>query len=64
MWGYGVPDSSTIAAYLQASVPDGVCICELCRSGFNSTQNLLRLLELLQAGDVPDVVIFMTAATM
>lgn len=57
MWGYGVPDWGTIPAYLQAGLADA-CVVNYGEMGFNSTQSLLRLVERLQAGDVPDVVIF------
>jgi hypothetical protein len=58
MWGYGVPDSNTIAAYLQANLPENVCVVNYADVGFNSTQSLIRLLGLLQEGNVPDMVIF------
>lgn len=58
MWGYGVPDDNTIPSYLQAALPANVCVVNYADVGFNSTQNLLRLLGLLQRGDVPDMVIF------
>ncbi|NWG18313.1 MAG: hypothetical protein HXY41_16945 [Chloroflexi bacterium] len=57
MWGYGVPDWGTIPAYLQAGLDDA-CVVSYGEMGFNSTQSLIRLIERLQAGDVPDVVIF------
>jgi hypothetical protein len=58
MWGYGVPDNNTIASYMQAELPENVCVVNYADVGFNSTQSLLHLVGVLQAGDVPDMVIF------
>ncbi|NWF69283.1 MAG: hypothetical protein HXY40_09355 [Chloroflexi bacterium] len=58
VWGYGVPDDNTLPAYLQAGLPHNVCVRNYGELGYNSTQSLLRLLRLLQAGDVPDMVLF------
>jgi lysophospholipase L1-like esterase len=58
MWGYGVPDNNTIPHYLQSGLPQNVCVVNQADVGYNSTQSLIRLLELLQRGDVPDMVIF------
>lgn len=57
MWGYGAPDWGTIPAYLQAGL-DTACLVNYGEMGFNSTQSLIQLVKLLQAGDLPDVVIF------
>jgi lysophospholipase L1-like esterase len=61
LWGYGVPDGNTIPANLQALYQaDGVnvCIVNYADFGFNSTQGLIQLLQLIQAGDIPDVALF------
>ncbi|MCS6834767.1 MAG: GDSL-type esterase/lipase family protein [Anaerolineae bacterium] len=59
MWGYGVPDWNTIPAYLQANLADlGVCVVNYGEVAYNSTQSLIRLIRLLQAGERPDMVIF------
>lgn len=57
MWGFGVPDWGTIPAYIQAGLGDA-CVVNYGEMGFNSTQSLIQLVKLLQAGDVPDIVIF------
>jgi len=62
MWGKGVPDSSTIAAFLQAgfdSMPGRPVIVEnYGQIGWSSTQSLVRLVLELREGNVPDLVIF------
>jgi lysophospholipase L1-like esterase len=59
LWGYGAPDWGTIPAYLQAGLDaERVCVLNYAEVAYNSTQSLARLLRLLAAGDVPDVVIF------
>jgi lysophospholipase L1-like esterase len=59
MWGYGVADNMTIASYLQAALPDRkVCVVNQGEVGFNSTQGVIKLLRLLQTGEIPDLVIF------
>jgi hypothetical protein len=62
MWGVGAPDSGTIAARIQASLRDrgvtGVCIVNRGEIGFTSTQELILFQQLLQAGQVPDGVVF------
>lgn len=62
MWGWGAPDWGTIASYLQASLQEQtsrpVCVVNFGEIGYVSTQNLLQLLVELQAGNIPDLVIF------
>lgn len=59
MWGYGSPDAMTIPAQVQALLAgQGVCVVNRADVGFNSTQNVIQLAQMLQAGDVPDLVIF------
>ncbi len=59
IWGYGSPDWGTIPAYLQKNMEDrDVCVVIQGDLAFNSTQNVIRLIQLLQAGDVPDMVLF------
>jgi lysophospholipase L1-like esterase len=59
MWGYGVYDGATIAAYIQAGFGgENVCVVNYGEVGYNSTQGAITLLRLLQSGTVPDMVIF------
>ncbi len=62
MWGTGARDGETIPAYLQAglqAIQDGpVCVVNFGESGYVSTQSLITLITELQAGHVPDWVIF------
>lgn len=59
MWGYGVYDGATIAAYIQAGLSEqNVCVVNYGEVGYNSTQGVIALLRLLQKGDTPDMVIF------
>ncbi|MGH7718787.1 MAG: SGNH/GDSL hydrolase family protein [Gemmatimonadaceae bacterium] len=62
MWGYGVPDWGTIAAYVQgaasARIGGPVCVVNFGALGFTSTQSLIALQRRLQCGHVPDLAIF------
>ncbi|MBN1285587.1 MAG: SGNH/GDSL hydrolase family protein [Anaerolineae bacterium] len=62
MWGVGAPDWGTIPAYLQAEIAarhaGPVCVVNFGETAFVSTQEVIRLVAQLQAGDVPDLVIF------
>lgn len=61
LWGVGAPDSMTIPAYLQQeleSVHDVVCVINFGELGYNSTQEVIRLMLELQVSNVPDLVIF------
>ena len=63
VWGTGSPDWATVPAYLQSGIKtmrDGpVCVVNFGESGFTSTQSVIELLVQLQAGNVPDVAIFL-----
>ncbi len=62
MWGWGSPDWGTIPAYLQSgfeALSEGpVCVMNFGEDGYHSTQSLIALTLQLQAGNVPDLVIF------
>jgi hypothetical protein len=62
MWGWGAPDWGTIPAYLQADLEaaaDGpFCVVNYGENAYVSTQSLIQLQLLLEAGNVPDVVLF------
>lgn len=62
MWGAGVPDSSTIAAYLQCALPDSlgmaVQVTNYGQMSWVSSQELICLLLELRDGRIPDLVIF------
>ncbi len=58
MWGYGAPDWGTIPAYLQQQIGSEACVVNYGEIAYNSTQARLQLMALLQAGDVPDIVVF------
>jgi hypothetical protein len=62
MWGWGAPDWGTIPAYLQsglgAVIKKPVCTVNYGEIGNVSTQELIKLILQLQAGNFPDLVIF------
>lgn len=63
VWGYAVPDTSTIPAYLRARLaaerPDRpVCVVNLGQLAYVSTQSLVAYLARLQQGDRPDLAVF------
>ena len=62
MWGTGSPDWGTIPAYLQAEFTalrhGPVCVMNFGESAFVSTQGVITLVEQLQSGNIPAVVIF------
>ncbi|MGH7719731.1 MAG: SGNH/GDSL hydrolase family protein, partial [Gemmatimonadaceae bacterium] len=62
MWGMGAPDWGTIPAYLESELSrrarGPVCVVNYAELGFVSTQGVIQLVRLLEAGTVPDVVIF------
>ena len=62
MWGTGSPDWGTIPANLQKrfeKLKQGpVCVTNFAESAYVSTQDLIMLLLQLQAGNIPDLVIF------
>lgn len=62
MLGTGAPDGETIAAHLQTGLEkthsQPVCVVNFGQSGWVSTQSLIQLVGELQAGRVPDAVLF------
>lgn len=61
MWGYGVPDHLTIPAQIASILRDrgvDVCVINHAEIGYTSTQSLIALQQVIQAGDVPEMVIF------
>lgn len=62
MWGTGVPDWGTIPAYIQAQMSvlhkEPVCVRNFGQPAWVSTQGVIELLRHLQAGEVPNLVIF------
>lgn len=62
MWGWGSPDWGTIASYLQEDlrrlVDRPVCVVNHGQDAYVSTQNLVALMLQLQAGNLPDAVVF------
>jgi hypothetical protein len=62
MWGTGAPDWGTIPAYLQTDfttlLHEPVCVTNFGESAFISTQSVIQLIQELQSGDVPNLVIF------
>jgi lysophospholipase L1-like esterase len=61
-WGYGVPDSATIPAFMQrelsARLMRPVCVVNYGELGHTSTQSLLQLMARLRDGDAPDMAVF------
>ena len=61
MWGMGSPDWETIPAYLQNfynETDQTVCIHNMGQLAFHSTQEVVELVNLIQLGNRPDMVIF------
>ena len=61
MWGEGSRDDYTIASWLQRFIyqtPYRVGITNLGQDAYVSTQEVLLLLEQLQKGNIPDIVVF------
>ena len=63
VWGFGVPDSATVPAYLQIALHQAlrspVCVRNFGQLGGNSTQDLIALVRELQAGRIPDAAVFL-----
>ncbi|MGH7502057.1 MAG: hypothetical protein ACREL7_09895 [Longimicrobiales bacterium] len=60
-WGWGAPDSATIPALLQQRMSarsQRACIVNFAQNAFVSTQEVIALLQALQAGDVPGLALF------
>jgi lysophospholipase L1-like esterase len=66
MWGTGAPDWGTIPAYLEAGLTAllhrPVCLMNFGESAFVSTQGVIQLIQELQSGNVPNLVIFYDGA--
>lgn len=62
MWGVGVSDSCTIAAYMQRDLSELIAgpveVLNLAQSGHSSTQEVIELMLQLRDGNIPDLVIF------
>ncbi len=62
MWGAGVSDSRTIAAYLQRDLSElidkPVAVFNLAQPGHSTTQEVIELMLQLRNGNIPDLVIF------
>jgi hypothetical protein len=62
MWGDGAPDWGTVPAYLQTQLSglhkEPVCVRNFGQPAWVSTQSVIELLRHLQAGEVPNLVIF------
>ena len=62
MWGTGSPDWGTIPANLQKGLEKlkqgPVCVMNFAESAYTSTQDTIMLLLQLQAGNIPDLVLF------
>ena len=62
IWGWGAPDWGTIPAYLQRELASesqaAICVTNFGENAFVSTQNLIQLILELEAGHVPDLVVF------
>jgi lysophospholipase L1-like esterase len=62
MWGYGAPDWGTIPANLQTDLAKltrkPLCIINYADMAYVSTQGVIELMLQLQAGNIPDLVIF------
>lgn len=62
LWGIGAPDDETIPAQLQrelaARLPTPVCVVNFGEIAYVSTQGVIALLEQLQGGARPDLVLF------
>ena len=63
MWGTGAPDWSTIPSYLQTGMnklqKGPICVVNFGESAYISTQSVLELMLQLQAGNIPDVTLFL-----
>ncbi|MFQ5888614.1 MAG: SGNH/GDSL hydrolase family protein [Gemmatimonadota bacterium] len=62
MWGWGAPDWGTIPAYLQAGLEGRreapVCVVNFAENAYVVTQSLIQLELELEAGSIPDLVVF------
>lgn len=62
MWGVGSPDWGTIPSYLSAALEQRlgapICVVNFGEHGWVSTQSLMQLIGEVDAGNVPDLVLF------
>ena len=58
MWGAGAPDFGTIPAYLAEAFDGPLCVVNFGMAASVTTQGIIDLMLRLQAGQVPDLVIF------
>jgi lysophospholipase L1-like esterase len=62
LWGWGSPDSLTIPACLQRQLrtpgPASTCVLNFGEDGYISTQEIMELIQQLQHGKIPDLVVF------
>lgn len=61
VWGTGAVDSETIPAYLQQhfdTLHDAVCVVNFGETAYVATQGTIILMLQLQAGQIPDLVVF------
>lgn len=61
-WGEGVPDADTMPSQLQKILGPGYDVYNFGDIAYTSVQELAYLQERLTRGDIPDVVVFMTAS--
>jgi lysophospholipase L1-like esterase len=63
MWGTGAPDWGTIPSYLLMGMHQRkqgpICVVNFGESAYVSTQSVIELLLQLQAGNIPDVTLFL-----
>ena len=66
MWGQYEPNHLTLAAHIQEElstfISDPVCLINHAHGGWNFTQSLIQLINLIQKDDIPDLVIFYNGA--
>jgi hypothetical protein len=66
VWGVGSPDSLTIPAFMQRDLAQrltsAVCVRNLGELGWVTTQEVIALMRELQAGRIPQVVVFLDGA--
>jgi hypothetical protein len=66
MWGQYEPNHLTLAALIQeelaSSISQPVCLINYAQGAWNSTQSVIQLLNLIQMGERPDLVIFFNGA--
>jgi lysophospholipase L1-like esterase len=62
LWGWGSPDSLTIPGYLQRQLRTpataSTCVSNFGEDAYISTQEIMELMQQLQRGKIPDLVVF------